>query len=105
MMLYVMHDGRGLDAVSSSALVALTQRTLVEQPMTEAAPARAGVQRASEVTIGIQAAGLLHALTVGYTAPSRRYGARAGEDGARRGIRRGVGVSHESGTLFRLQHK
>jgi hypothetical protein len=53
MMLFVMHDGRGLDAVGSFALCAFAERTLVEQPVSKAAPARAAVERPSEVTIAI----------------------------------------------------
>jgi hypothetical protein len=92
MMSLVMHDGCGLDTVGSLALGALAERTAVEQPMTEAAPARAAVERATKVAVAIEPACLLHALGVDGTAAPCGHRVRAGEDGAGRGIRGDAGV-------------
>jgi hypothetical protein len=90
MMSLVMHDARGLDAVGSLALCAFAERALVEQPMTEPAPACAAIERASEVTVAIQAARLFELLAVDGTAATGSHRARTAEDDAGLTIRRGV---------------
>jgi hypothetical protein len=90
MVLYVMHDARGLDAVGALALGALAERALVKQPVTEATPTGAAVERTSEVTIAVQAARLFMFLAVNGTAAAGSDRARTGEDDAGHGVWRGV---------------